>query len=104
MAIQKESKVPGGRPEELGSAPHTVAKDNSKNPTQGSVGGAPEHKQAIIVALRSIQECHKKTSETWTLVENAIKSIEKETNPEVLLAKRKILLELFKKEINTTLS
>ena len=77
-----------------------MAKGNSKSATPGSVGKSSEHKVAILKALASLQECHEKDSELWTNIENAKQAIEAETREEVLLEKRRILGEVFKKELS----
>jgi hypothetical protein len=55
-------------------------------------------------ALNSLQECHEKGSDLWTNIEKAKKEIESETREDVLLEKRRILAEEFKKELAEALS
>jgi ribonuclease HI len=62
-----------------------------------------DHKAAILKALNALQEFHTKEDEVWTDIENAKKDIEKEKNEEVLKAKRLILYEEFKKELDQLL-
>jgi hypothetical protein len=76
-----------------------VAKGNSKSATPGSVGKSSEHKVAILNALNALQECHEKDGEMWTTIEAAKQGIESETREDVLLEKRRILGEEFKKEL-----
>lgn len=62
-----------------------------------------DHKAAILNALNALQEVHTKGDEVWTDIENAKKDIGKEKNEEVLKAKRLILYEEFKKELDQIL-
>lgn len=81
-----------------------MAKGNSKGATSGSVGKSSEHKVAILNALNALQECHENGSDLWTSIEKAKQDIESETREEVLLEKRRILAEEFKKELAEALS
>jgi len=81
-----------------------VAKDNSKSTAPGSVGNASDHKVAIIKALNTIQECHPEGSELWITIDKAKKEVEQDTDEVMLAAKRKILYEEFKKEMDSALT
>jgi hypothetical protein len=80
-----------------------MAKDNRKGPASRSVGNTSEHKVLILKALNSLQEVHQKGSEVWTAIDKAKKEIESETDEKILLAKRTILCEEFKKEMGSIL-
>ena len=77
-----------------------MAKSNGKSPAQGSVGNSSEHKIAILAALSSVQECHVQGSTLWLIIDKAKKEIEAETDEGILKAKRSILYEEFKKEMD----
>jgi hypothetical protein len=80
-----------------------MAESNSKGSASGSVGKSNEHKAAIFKALNLLQDCHKKGSELWNLIENAKLEVEKDTSEAILLEKRKILRDEFKRELDDLL-
>lgn len=81
-----------------------MAKDNRKDTAPGSVDRSSEHKVAILKALATLQDCHPKSSDLWKIIEKTKKEIEEETSEDVLKAKRAILYEEFKKEMDEALS